>query len=107
MKRVYSNSRVMLVPSAQETWGLIAVEAALSGIPTIGSPTAGMVESDVCWRLIDRADLDGWNRAINELMTDRATWQEASAHAKEKAAIVMELIEIELESALDQIEDLL
>jgi len=102
----YSRSRVMVAPSAQETWGLVAVEAALSGIPTIGSLAAGFTESDVCWRLIDRADIDGWSRALNQLIFDLDVWEEASARALERAALVMELIEIEVESALDEIEAL-
>lgn len=106
MRHVYGDSRVMLAPSAHETWGLVAIEAALSGIPTIGSLAAGLVESDVCWKLIDRADIDGWSQALNEVMNDPSTWDEASAAARERADLIMELMDYELETALDLIEAL-
>lgn len=45
MKKVYSNTRVLLMPSTYESWGRCAIEAAASGIPTIAGPTPGLKES--------------------------------------------------------------
>lgn len=42
---VYARTKILLVPSDFETWGLVAVEALCSGIPVIASPTPGLKES--------------------------------------------------------------
>ena len=45
MKRVWSATRVLLMPSEFESYGLTAVEAGINGIPTIAHPTPGLVEN--------------------------------------------------------------
>jgi len=61
MREVYTQTRVLLMPSTYESWGRCAVEAAVSGIPTIAHPTPGLSES-LSWAgtFVDRADLDVW-----------------------------------------------
>jgi glycosyltransferase involved in cell wall biosynthesis len=65
MRDVYSRTRVLLVPSRTETWGRVAAEAACCGIPTIGTPTDGLVEClDDAGIYLDRDDTDAWVEAI-------------------------------------------
>lgn len=45
VKQVYSKSRIVIMPSAYESWGRVAMEASCSGIPVIASPTPGLKES--------------------------------------------------------------
>ena len=47
MRLVYENCRVLLVPSkwGRETWGRVASEAQVSGIPVIGSDIGGLPEA--------------------------------------------------------------
>lgn len=42
---VYARTRVLLMPSEYETWGMVGVEAMASGIPVIAHPTPGLRES--------------------------------------------------------------
>ncbi len=42
---VYKNTRVLLMPSAYESWGRTATEAMCNGIPVICTPTKGLKEN--------------------------------------------------------------
>ncbi len=44
MRPVYANTRVLLVLSEHESWGRVANEAMVSGIPVIAHPTPGLLE---------------------------------------------------------------
>jgi glycosyltransferase involved in cell wall biosynthesis len=68
MREVYGRTRVLLMPSVYESYGRVALEAAVSGIPTIAHPAAGVREAmgdAVLWA--DRADLNQWTGAIRRL----------------------------------------
>lgn len=45
VKSVYSQSRILLVPSRYESWGRVATEAMVNGIPVIACPTKGLQEN--------------------------------------------------------------
>ena len=45
IQEVYARTRVLLMPSARETFGRVALEAAASGIPTLANPTVGLREA--------------------------------------------------------------
>lgn len=64
--KIYSRSRVMLMPSKYESYGFIAVEAAQYGIPTIASDTPGLRECLGPQAIIrDREDVDAWDKALH------------------------------------------
>ena len=78
---VWSRTRVLLMPSEQESYGMAAVEAAASGIPTLASPTPGLREAlGDAGNFADPADVDAWEQALRHLLGDG--WNEASASAR-------------------------
>lgn len=84
---VYARTRVLLMPSERETWGMVAVEAMCSGIPVIAHPTPGLIEvlgDDGLFA--DRGDLAAW-RSHLERLSDPAEWQTASATASARVAV--------------------
>ncbi|MGW3569069.1 glycosyltransferase family 4 protein [Streptomyces sp. NPDC000941] len=83
---VWARTRVLLMPSVYESYGMAAVEAMCSGIPVIAAPTPGLLES-VAWAgtFAGRDNLDAWISAIRSLLLpDR--WRAASAAALERVA---------------------
>lgn len=81
---VWPRTRVLLVPSVEETWGMVAVEAMCSGIPVIAAPTGGLRESlGDAGMFIDRNDLSGWVAAIRCLM-DPDMWSAASQRSRRR-----------------------
>ena len=81
IKSIYAKTRVLLMPSAAESYGMVAIEGAASGIPTIAAPTPGLRESlQDAGTFVERADIDGWVNAIKEL-DDPEKYKEASKKA--------------------------
>lgn len=103
---VYRRSRIVLMPSDYESWGLVAVEAICSGIPVIAHPTLGLRESlGDAGIFCDRADTDAWQVAI-EALDDHDTYTAAGAKAKARADELGELTRHEMtrfESALQAV----
>lgn len=85
MRTIWSRTRVLLMPSLHETFGMAAVEAMVSGIPVIAHPTPGLVESlGDAGTFVHRDDLDGWVEAI-EALDDPVQYHDASASASRRA----------------------
>jgi glycosyltransferase involved in cell wall biosynthesis len=103
-REIYRQARVMLMPSLYESWGRVAIEAAISGIPTIGSKTHGLLESGVCAGYFESNDIAGWNAGLRSIMTDQAVWDLSSEHALRRVEEVQRLNAIETDRALDLIE---
>lgn len=81
---VWARTRVLLMPSEFESYGLCAVEAAASGIPTIATRTEGLLEAlgDAgTWAA--PGDAGQWEKALRTLLGDG--WPEASARACARA----------------------
>jgi glycosyltransferase involved in cell wall biosynthesis len=75
---VYRRTRILLMPSAYESWGRVAIEAAASGIPTIATPTPGLRESlGNSGIFVARDNLKGWVSAIRALQDDAEYSQRA------------------------------
>lgn len=65
------SARLALVPSAAETFGLIALEAAASATPVVARRTTGLVDAvrdGVSGVLVDSADPDVWATAVLDLL---------------------------------------
>lgn len=70
-KDVYSKTRVVLMPSIYESWGMVAAEAMQSGIPTIAHPTKGLVENlGNAGVFVDRDDIDNWEYEIRMMFSE-------------------------------------
>lgn len=86
MRTVWAKTRVLLMPSKFETWGMAGVEAMASGIPVIAHPTPGLQESlSDAGIFIDRENTDGW---VNELhrLEDLEEYAAASERALKRSA---------------------
>jgi glycosyltransferase involved in cell wall biosynthesis len=85
-EEVYGRTRILLMPSASESWGMTGVEAMASGIPVVAHPTDGLKESlGDAGIFVDREDVDAWVAEINRLL-DKRRWNGASRRAKKRAA---------------------
>lgn len=85
MKRVWSQTRILLMPSIQESYGLVAVEAGLNGIPTIAHPTDGLKENLGAGGLFaDRDSVAEWQHHL-AVLDGPMEYAEASHYAKQRA----------------------
>jgi len=79
------HASALLIPSHSETFGLVALEAAASGVPVLATPTGGLKESVTAQTgiLLDSRDPHTWADALAALLTDadRAAHLSASARA--------------------------
>lgn len=101
--RVYSRTRVALMPSAYETWGRVAIESMCSGVPVLAHPTPGLVESlGDAGVFVDRDDLAGYRRALADL-DDPGRYEAAAARSRARANELADRVQlqlVELERAL-------
>lgn len=82
---IYARTRILLMPSIDESWGRAGVEAMASGIPVIAHPTPGLRESlGTAGIFKDRDDIRGWIEAITRL-DDPAAYHTASQAALRRA----------------------
>jgi glycosyltransferase involved in cell wall biosynthesis len=85
--KVYSRTKVLLMPSSYESWGRAGVEALASGIPVIAHPTPGLCEAlSEAGVFVDLHDVDGYETVIRKLLTDRAEYRLVSKRAKARSA---------------------
>jgi len=83
-----SAADVFLLPSAQESFGLAALEAMACGVPVVASRVGGIpevVDDGGTGFLHDGDDLDGMASSVSTMLTDRALWQRMSNAAGEAA----------------------
>ena len=79
---------VFLLPSAQESFGLAALEAMACEVPVVASRVGGLpevVEDDVNGYLHEPDDLDGMAQSIVRLLTDRTLHDRMAAAAARTA----------------------
>jgi len=82
---VWAKTRILLMPSVYESYGMAGVEALASGIPVLCNPTNGLVESQGPFGLfINRDDIDEWVRQIERLQ-DNKEWKAASSLALKRS----------------------
>lgn len=86
MRAVYAETRVLLMPSLHESWGMTAVEAMVSGIPVIAHPTPGLVEClGPAGVFAKRAYTPMWVHEIRRLL-DPDEWAQQSRRCLARAA---------------------
>ena len=97
MRAVWAQTRILLMPSESETWGMVGVEAMASGIPVIASNNPGSRESlGDAGIFVNRSNIPDWVEAVRQL-DDPATYAVASARARARAA------ELDSDSDLDRL----
>lgn len=83
MRDVWRKSRVVLMPSAYESYGMVAAEAQVNGIPVIANPTFGLQEClGHAGIYIPRDNIADYERAIRLLIEDKKHYQERSDTAR-------------------------
>lgn len=70
MVEVYKSSRLVMMPSKYESWGRVAAEAIVSGVPLIHTITEGLTEvaNHKCNVIKDRDNFAEWYLEIKDLM---------------------------------------
>lgn len=103
-ERVWAETAVLMVPSATESWSMVASEAMAHGIPVIAQPLPGLIENLEgvgTWALRDQPWT--WAQGIRTIL---GAWDEFSAAALERAALQAARHEMEAEAFCDAVEGL-
>jgi len=83
---IYKKTDILLVPSKEESWGRVAVEAMSSGIPVIAHPTPGLLEScSTAGIFCDRNNISAWVKQIRRLKDDADFRKSVSERCLERA----------------------
>jgi glycosyltransferase involved in cell wall biosynthesis len=86
IKEVYAVTKILIMPSKDETWGRTAVEAMSSGIPVIAAPTPGLRECcEDAALFVERDNIKEWVRLIRRLSNDKAFYDEYANRGKARA----------------------
>ncbi|WP_371740846.1 glycosyltransferase [Frigoribacterium sp. CFBP 13729] len=81
-------ARIVLVPSHSETYGLIALEAAASGVPVVAASSGGLRESvvdGVTGVVLDSRDPVVWGETVTRLLGDGELWARLARASRERA----------------------
>lgn len=82
------SARVVLVPSHSETFGLVALEAAASGVPVVASASGGLTEAvldQVTGILMRSRDPQEWGGVLTTILKDPRRTAHLSASARSYA----------------------
>lgn len=83
----YARAKVLLLPTSGDCWGVVINEAMLAGTPVITTEwtaAAGELVLQGQNGGVLPLDLEAWIRAVTELLTNKAKWEEYSAAARRK-----------------------
>lgn len=82
---VYSKSKILILPSIYEGWGLVVLEASLCGTPVIMSDTGcsgSVIKNDLSGKTCKINDLKCFTTSIVELLKDEKKQKDFSQNAK-------------------------
>lgn len=103
-EQVWADTAVLMVPSATESWSMVASEAMAHGIPVIAQPLPGLIENLQgvgMWALRDHPQT--W---VDGIRTILGAWDEFSDVASGRARLQAERHEAEAEAWCDVVEEL-
>lgn len=88
MKRdVWPRTKVLIVPSAYESYGMVGPEACASGIVVVAAPTPGLQEGLGAAGIFAKRDqIAQWVAHLRRLLTDQHAYDEASAACRRRSA---------------------
>ena len=101
---VWDRTKILLVPSASESWSMVASEAMAHGIPVIANPLAGLWENMngvALWA--DREEPQPWVAAIDSI---NHSWDEFSTAVYQRALQQQATFDREVERWCDTLETL-
>lgn len=97
VRDVYSRTKIIMMPSKKETWGMVAIEAMCSGIPVVAHPTQGLVEAcGDAGIFVNRDKGLIWKAVLDKLMTDSAYYAERSGACLARARQLSKLAKRQL-----------
>lgn len=100
IQSIYAQTRILLMPSAYESWGRTGIEAACSGIPTIATPTPGLLESlGNSGTFVKHGDIAGYVEAIREFDNEKI-YAQKSKLAKDRSIFLAK----EFKKQIDELE---
>lgn len=85
-EEVWSRTKILLVPSVYESYGMVAAEACASGIPVIATPTPGLQES-LSWAgsFAQRGNVAQWVAQLRKLLEVPGEWEAASERSRQRS----------------------
>lgn len=96
---VWSRTKVLLMPSSYESYGMVGVEAMASGIPVVACPTPGLKESlSYAGIFPATTNMRDWKHEIEKLMSNDTYYEERSELAMKRSAEIDPRVELKLMS---------
>lgn len=89
MRRVWAATRVLLVPSRHESWGMVAVEAMMAGLPVIAAKGEGLEGLTECmgpkaYQVAADASVAAWDAVLGHVYD--GGWEDAAKTSIRRAA---------------------
>jgi D-inositol-3-phosphate glycosyltransferase len=80
LAELLAHASAALIPSHSETYGLVALEAAASGVPVLAADSGGLREAvgGHTAALLTTRDAAAWSERLEALLTDDALWRRRS-----------------------------
>lgn len=87
IRKAYEVSKIVVCPSHYESWGRVASEAMINGIPVIATPTEGLKENlSYAGIFAARKDTETMLKTITRLMEDKEFYEKQSKLCLKRAA---------------------
>lgn len=103
---VWSRTKVLLMPSTYESYGMVGVEAMASGIPVVACPTPGLKESLGYAGIFPKStNIKDWKLELEKLMTNEVYYKQRSELALKRSKEIDPRVELQVMS--DKVKEIL